>query len=58
MGVAGKIFDVLPAVLKDAPPLSGEAARYEQALSVVAAAQKNPELKKAMIDEATKADKD
>ena len=56
--VPDKIFDVLPAVLKDAPPLPGEAARYEEALSVVAAAQKNPDLKKAMIDEATKADKD
>ena len=53
-----KIFDVLPAVLKDAPPLPGEAARYEQALAVVAAAQKDPALKKAMIDEATRADKD
>ncbi len=56
--VPDRIFDVLPAVLKDAPPLAGEAARYEQALSVVAAAQKDPDLKKAMIDEATKADKD
>lgn len=53
-----KIFDVLPAVLKDAPPLSGEAARYEQVLAVIAAAEKNPELKTAMIDEATRADKD
>jgi hypothetical protein len=56
--VPDKIFDVLPAVLKDAPPLPGEGARYEQVLGVVAAAQKDPELKKAMIDEATKADKD
>jgi len=56
--VPDKIFDVLPAVLKDAPALPGEAARYEQVLAVIAAAQKNPDLKKAMIDEATKADKD
>ena len=55
--VPDKIFDVLPAVLKDAPPLPGEAARYEQVLAVIAAAQKDPELKKAMIDEAAKADK-
>lgn len=56
--VPDKIFDVLPAVLKDAPALPGEAARYEQVLAVIAAAQKDPELKKAMIDEAAKADKE
>jgi hypothetical protein len=56
--VPDKIFDALPAVLKDAPPLPGEAARYAQVLAVIAAAQKDPELKKAMVDEATKADKD
>ena len=55
--VPDKVFDVLPAVLKDAPPLPGEAARYEQVLAVITAAQKDPELMKAMIDEATKADK-
>ena len=53
-----KIFDELPAVLKDAPPLPGEAARYEQVLAVIDAANKNPDLKKAMIDEAGKADED
>ncbi len=53
-----KIFDVLPAVLKDAPPLPGEEARYAQVLAVIDAANKDPALKAAMIDEATKADSD
>ena len=51
-----KIFDQLPAVLADAPPLPGEEARYAQVLAVLAAAQKDPALKNAMIDEATKAE--
>jgi hypothetical protein len=51
-----KFFDELPVVLKDAPPQSGEAARYAQVLAVVAAAQQDPALKQAMIDEAKKAD--
>lgn len=50
------IFDELPAVLRDAPPLAGEAGRYAQVLAVIAAANKDPALKKAMIDEAKKAD--
>jgi hypothetical protein len=40
----------------DAPPLSGEDARYEQVLAVIETAELNPELKKAMGDEATKAE--
>jgi hypothetical protein len=51
-------FDQLPEVLKNAPPLPGEEARYAQILAVVAAAHKDPALKKAMIDEATKTEKD
>jgi hypothetical protein len=53
-----KFFDELPQVLADAPPLPGEEARYAQVLAVVAAAQNNPALKAAMIDEATKAEAD
>jgi hypothetical protein len=56
--VPEKFFDQLPAVLKDTPPLPGEEARYAQVLSVVAAAQKEPALKKAMLDEVTRADRD
>ena len=53
-----KFFDELPSVLKDAPPLPGEEARYAQINAVLAAAQKNPVLKTAMIDEATKAERE
>jgi hypothetical protein len=45
-------FDELPQVLADAPPLPGEEARYAEALALVAAAQMEPLLKAAMIDEA------
>ncbi|KAF0811985.1 hypothetical protein IGB42_03527 [Andreprevotia sp. IGB-42] len=51
-----KFFDELPAVLKDARPLPGEAARYAQVLAVLAAAKQDPALKAAMVDEATKAE--
>lgn len=51
-----KFFDELPAVLRDAPPLAGEQARYAEVLSVIAAAQKDPELKNALQAEATRAD--
>ncbi len=56
--VPEKFFDELPAILADAPPLPGEEARYAEILAVLAAANAHPELKTAMIDEATKADKD
>jgi len=51
-------LDQLPEVLKDAPALPGEEARYAEIFAVLSAAQKDPALKKAMIDEATKADKE
>ena len=54
--IPGKFFDELPAVLRDAPPQPGEEARYAEALAVVAAAQKDPALKKAIVDEATRAE--
>lgn len=49
-------FDELPAILKDARPLPGEEARYAQLTVLAQIAQRDPELKKAMIDEAQKAD--
>ncbi|MFL9919177.1 DUF1254 domain-containing protein [Paraburkholderia fungorum] len=55
--VPEKFFDELPLVLKDAPPLPGEEARYAQIDAVLAAAKNDPALKHAMIDEATKAEK-
>jgi hypothetical protein len=51
-------FDQLPEVMADAPPLPGEEALYAQILAVIGAAKENPALKKAMIDEATKAEEE
>lgn len=53
-----KFFDQLPAVFNDAPPLPGEESKYAAALAVIAAAQNNPELKQALIDEATKCEEE
>jgi hypothetical protein len=53
-----KFFDELPEVLKDAKPLPGKEAKYAQVLAVIAQAQKDPALKNAMLDEATKTEKD
>ncbi len=53
-----KFFDELPEVLKQAPPLSGEQARYTEVLAVIGAAQKDPYLKKAMVDSATRAEEE
>jgi hypothetical protein len=51
-------FDQLPAVLEDARPLAGEEARYAEIRAVLTAAEKDPALKQAMVDEVTKADGD
>jgi hypothetical protein len=51
-----KFFDQLPEVLADAPPLPGEEARYAEVLAVVAAAQTDPALKRALIQEASDAE--
>ncbi len=48
-------FDDLPLLFKDAPPLPGEEVRYAEALMLVEAAQNDPQLKAAIIDEATRA---
>jgi hypothetical protein len=53
-----KFLDQLLLVLQDAPALPGEEARYEEMLFVASAAQKDPALKAAIVDEVTKADKD
>ena len=53
-----KFFDELPRVLADAPALPGEEARYAEVLAVIAAAQKDPALKKVMVDEARKTETD
>lgn len=54
--IPDKFFDALPLALTDAPPLPGEEARYAQVLAVVAAAKTDPALRKAIDEEATKAD--
>src|SRR5271169_172555 len=51
-------FDVLPAVMDDAPPLPGEEARYAQIRSVLDAAAKDPRLKDALTQVAVETDKD
>lgn len=56
--VPDKFWDELPSVLKDARPLPGEQARYAEALALVAAAQQDPKLKAAIIDEAAKTEMD
>lgn len=49
-------FDQLPLLLDDATPLRGEEPRYAALRELLAAAQKDPKLKAAMIDEARRAD--
>jgi len=51
-------FDVLPAVLNDAPPLPGEEARYAQIRSVLDAAANDPKLKDALTQIAVETDKE
>jgi hypothetical protein len=54
--VPDKFFDVLPLVLKDAPPMPGEEARYAELEAVLAVADKDPKIKAAMTDAALDAD--
>lgn len=58
--VAEKFFDAdqFAAVLDAVPPLPGEEALYAQFRSLLASADKNPDLKKVMVDTAVAADKD
>lgn len=51
-----KFFDELPAVLRDAPAMPGEQAKYAEALAVIAAAKKDPALNAAIVDEVNRAD--
>jgi len=52
------IFDQLPSILDDAPALAGENVRYAEIRSVLAAAAKDSTLERAMVDEATRAEKE
>jgi len=51
-------FDQLPLLLDDAPPLAGEEPRYAAFRELLAAAQKDPKLKAAIIDEAKRTDEE
>jgi hypothetical protein len=53
-----KFLEQLPIVMKDAPPLPGEEARYAQIRAVLAAAEKNPALKEIIADEAARTEKE
>ncbi len=53
-----QFIDQLPLLLDDAKPLPGEEPRYAALRELIAVAQKHPELKAAMTDEAAKADKE
>ncbi|HET8782906.1 MAG TPA: DUF1254 domain-containing protein [Pyrinomonadaceae bacterium] len=51
-------FDDLATLFKDAPPLPGEEIRYAEALALIEAAANDPQLRAAIIDEATRAQDD
>ncbi|MFM0653462.1 DUF1254 domain-containing protein [Paraburkholderia sediminicola] len=51
-----KFWDELPTVLEQTPPQHGEEAIYAQARALIAAAQKDPAIRAAIVDEATKTD--
>lgn len=53
-----KFLEQLPQVLEDAPPLPGEEARYTQLRALISAAQNDPKLQAAIVDEATKAERE
>ena len=56
--VPDRFFDQLPAVLRDAPPLDGEEARYAEIVSLIEAGLDNPALKRAIVEEAARAERD
>ena len=53
-----KFFDQLPLVLKQVPPMPGEAALYSTFQSVLDAAAKDPKLKQTLTQTAVAAEKD
>jgi hypothetical protein len=52
-----RFLEQLPTVLKDAPPLPGEEARYAEMLAVIEAVKKEQPLKAAIMDEAAKTER-
>jgi hypothetical protein len=53
-----KFIEQLQLVIADAPPFPSEQAQYAQVLAVMKAATSDPGLRKAVIDETTKAEED
>ena len=51
-------FDQLPAVMKSVPPLPGEEALYKWIVSVLEAADKNPEIKKTLTETAVASERE
>ena len=51
-------FNQLPLILDDAPPLPGEEARYGALRALLAASRRDPVFYKAMVDEASMAEKE
>jgi hypothetical protein len=45
-------------VLRDAPPLDGEEARYAEVVSLIEAALDNPNLKRVIVEEAARAERE
>ena len=56
--VPEKFFDQLPAVMDAVPPLPGEEALYASIRQVLDAAQKDPEVKKALLEAAVETEKE
>ena len=52
-----KFFDLLPEILEKVPPLKGEEAMYAQFKALLATAEKDPEIKKLIVEEAVNLDK-
>lgn len=53
-----KFFDQLPILLADSKPLAGEETLYQQLQYLSMLAKNDPEMRKVMIDEAQKAEKE
>jgi hypothetical protein len=53
-----RFWDLLPTVLDDTPPQRGEEALYAQARALIAAAQKDPAIKAAIVAEGARAETD
>ncbi len=56
--VPENFFDEFPRVLKAVPPLPGEESLYAQFRQLMDAADKNPEIKKALVDTAIETERD